>query len=207
MGHLGTRLYEPLLGRLLGGVRHAGRELCPPRPGMLVLDVGCGTGAFLATYAAAGCRVAGVDASTEMLAEARRRLGPGALLARADAASLPFSAGAADVVTAMMLFHSLSAEQGRAALAGMARVSGETGRVLVADHCPGRVAGLRPRAARALARVIEGVAGHGAGVRSLLAAGGMTALAAGAGLEVEARLTAAGGTLEILRLRPAGMVA
>jgi len=44
-------------------------------------------------------------------------------------------------------------------------------------------------------------------VRSLLAAGGMATLAAGAGMEVEARLTAAGGTLEVLRLRRAGVVA
>jgi SAM-dependent methyltransferase len=207
MGRLGTRLYEPVLGRLLSGVRSAGRELCPPRPGILVLDVGCGTGAFLAGYATAGCRVAGVDASPEMLGEARRRLGPGALLVQGDAAALPFCAGAAGVVTAMMLFHSLSAEEGRAALVEMARVAGGSGRVLVADHRPGRVAGTWPRAARTVARAIEGAAGHGDGVRSLLAAGGMAALAAGAGLEVEARLTAAGGVLEVLRLRHTGVVA
>ncbi|MFH1329154.1 MAG: class I SAM-dependent methyltransferase [Actinomycetota bacterium] len=207
MGRLGARLYEPVLGRLLGGVRSSGLALCPPRPGMLVLDVGCGTGAFLASYAAAGCRVAGVEASAEMLGEARRHLGPGALLVQGDAASLPFSAGAAGVVAAMMLFHSLSAEEGRLALMEMARVAGESGRVLVADHRPGRAVGLMPRAVRSVARAIEGAAGHGDGVRSLLAAGGMAALAAGAGLEVEARLAAAGGSLEVLRLGRAGAVA
>jgi SAM-dependent methyltransferase len=203
----GARLYEPLFGRLLSGLRRAAWELCPPRPALVVLDVGCGTGAFLAPYAAAGCRVIGVDSSEEMLGEARRRLGPAALLVRGEAAALPVASGAADLVVAMMLFHALGAGERGAALAEMARVAGASGRVLVADHRPTRATGIGPRLARGAARAIEGAAGHGAGVRSLVAGGGMRALAAAAGLEGEAGRTAAGSALEVVLLRRAGVVA
>ena len=199
-----ARLYEPVFGRMLAGVRRVAVELVPPRPGMVVLDVGCGTGAFLAPYAAAGGAVAGVDSSAEMLGEARRRLGPGALLVQADATALPLASGSAGLVVAMMLFHSLSPHDGRAALAEMARVAGEAGRVLVADHRPEPPAGAGQRAARVLARAVEGVAGHGAGVRVLSAGGGVAGLARALGLEVEERRSAAAGALEVLRLRCGG---
>ena len=55
-----------------------------------------------------------------------------------------------------------------------------------------------------LVRAIEAVAGHGPGVRRLLAGGGAASLAAGAGLQVEARRVAGGGVLEVLCLRSAG---
>ena len=188
---------------MLSGVRRAARELAPPRPGMLVLDVGCGTGAFLVPYAAAGCRVAGLDASAEMLASARRRLGPGALLVRGDATALPFPSGAAGLVTATMLLHSLSAAGRGAALAEMARVAAPSGCVVLADHRPGAPAGLGERGARFLAGAVEALAGHGAGVRSLRGTGGIAALAGAAGLVIDAVLPAAGGALEVVRLRRA----
>lgn len=204
MTALAVRLYEPLLGRLLAGVRRAGLALSPPRPGMKVIDVGCGTGAMLVRYAAAGCRVAGLDASAAMLSEARRRLGPDALLTVGEASALPFAAGGADLVVATMLFHTLPAEARVATLAEMARVAGRRGRVLVADYRPGRKAGLWPRLARWVAGAVEGVAGHGGGVRSLEQAGGVAGLAAAAGMEVEAESAAAGGAIAATLLRPAG---
>lgn len=39
-----------------------------------VVDVACGTGVAAAKFAMAGCRVTGVDRSTQMLAQARRRI-------------------------------------------------------------------------------------------------------------------------------------
>lgn len=199
---LTARLYEPLLGRMLEGVRRTVLALVPPGPGMTVVDVGCGSGEMLARYAAGGCRVAGVDVSPAMLAEARRRLGPGALLALGEATALPFPSGGAGLVLATMLIHGLPADARVAALREMARVAGEGGRVLVADHRPDRVRGARSWAARAVARTVERVAGHGPGVRALLAAGGVPGLAVQAGLRVEAEATAAGGAIAVTRLRP-----
>jgi len=169
---------------------------------MTVVDVGCGTGEMLARYAAAGCRVAGIDVSAGMIAEARRRLGPGALLAVGEATALPFPAGGAELVLATMLLHGLPGNARVPALREMARVAGEGGRVLVADHHPGRERGARPLVARGVARAVEFVAGHGPGVHSLLAGGGVPGLAAQAGLALEAAGTAAGGAISVARLRP-----
>jgi SAM-dependent methyltransferase len=200
-----ARLYEPVLGWLLEGVRRAALTLSPPRPGMKVIDVGCGAGAMLARYAAAGCRVAGLDASPDMLSEARRRLGPGARLATGEAAALPFATGTADLVMATMLFHTLPEEGRPATLAEMARVAGNRGRVLIADYGPGRAPGLGARFARCAATAIEGLAGHGPGVRSLRTAGGVAGLAAAAGMVVEAEAVAAGGAIVVAVLRPAAL--
>src|SRR5690349_17535972 len=48
-------------------------ELLGPRPGERVLDLGCGTGDLTAQLAARGATVLGVDASPEMVNEARRK--------------------------------------------------------------------------------------------------------------------------------------
>jgi hypothetical protein len=102
-----------------------------------------------------------------------------------------------------MLFQSLPAAERSAALAEMARVAAPSGCVVVADHRPGAPAGLGKRGARFLAGAVEALAGHGAGVRSLRGAGGIAALAGAAGLVVDAVLPAAGGALEVVRLRRA----
>ena len=47
-------------------------ELLAPQPGELILDLGCGTGHLTAQIAARGAEVLGLDASAEMVAEARR---------------------------------------------------------------------------------------------------------------------------------------
>ena len=54
-----------------------------------VLDVCCGTGLLAAELVGRGYRVVGVDASEEMLARARRLLGPEVPLARATLPDLP----------------------------------------------------------------------------------------------------------------------
>ena len=48
-------------------------ERLHPRPGELILDVGCGDGTLTADIAASGARVIGIDSSPEMVEAARRR--------------------------------------------------------------------------------------------------------------------------------------
>jgi demethylmenaquinone methyltransferase/2-methoxy-6-polyprenyl-1,4-benzoquinol methylase len=61
------------------------------RPEQTVLDVACGTGSVaLELVRRYGCRVVGVDQSTEMLATARRRVGERVELREARAEALPF---------------------------------------------------------------------------------------------------------------------
>jgi 2-polyprenyl-3-methyl-5-hydroxy-6-metoxy-1,4-benzoquinol methylase len=48
-------------------------DLLGPRPGMRVLDLGCGMGQLTAQIAEAGADVLGVDADAAMIARARER--------------------------------------------------------------------------------------------------------------------------------------
>jgi SAM-dependent methyltransferase len=75
--------------------------------GARVLDVGCGTGSNLRLLAESfGCRVAGVDSSEAMLAEARRKL-PDADLRHGVAEALPFGDESFDAVWMSLVVHLL----------------------------------------------------------------------------------------------------
>jgi SAM-dependent methyltransferase len=65
----------------------AALELLDPRPGELILDVGCGDGQLTARIMASGARVIGLDASEEMVEAARAR-GVDAFVADAQALGL-----------------------------------------------------------------------------------------------------------------------
>jgi demethylmenaquinone methyltransferase/2-methoxy-6-polyprenyl-1,4-benzoquinol methylase len=69
-------------------------------PGDTVLDVATGTGAVIRELQRQkGCKVVGVDQSPEMLAEARRRLGPEIELVEANAEELPFADASFDALS------------------------------------------------------------------------------------------------------------
>ena len=75
------------------------------RPGLRVVDVGCGAARNAAPMAAAGCRVLGTDLALPMLAAARRRaaedgVGGCVSLACAPMDRLPLGDGEADLVVA-----------------------------------------------------------------------------------------------------------
>jgi SAM-dependent methyltransferase len=62
-----------------------------PRRNQRVLEIGCGTGLFQQILFDDGFSVAGLDKSPDMIAAARRRLGPSAELYVADGSALPFA--------------------------------------------------------------------------------------------------------------------
>ncbi len=75
--------------------------------GKRVLDIGCGTGAHAAIFAARfGCALAGLDASRAMLREARAKL-PDAELREGVAEQLPFADGSFDAALMMLVVHHL----------------------------------------------------------------------------------------------------
>jgi ubiquinone/menaquinone biosynthesis C-methylase UbiE len=103
--------YDPVLRlgeRLrLGSEERIRRELfadIPLAPGELVIDVGCGTGALI-PHLPSGVRYIGIDASLNMLRQARRKHAH-ANLVLADADALPLARSCAKLAIAMgMLQH------------------------------------------------------------------------------------------------------
>jgi ubiquinone/menaquinone biosynthesis C-methylase UbiE len=100
-----------------------------------LLDIGCGTGAFVSAVQRAmpGVRVVGIDLVPAMLAVARGKVGAGAALGAADAEALPFRAGAFDLVVSSSSFHYWS--HPGAGLAEIARVLRPGGRLVLTDWC------------------------------------------------------------------------
>jgi ubiquinone/menaquinone biosynthesis C-methylase UbiE len=114
-----------------------GIELCRLRPGNAILDMGCGHGAAfekLAAIVGAGGRIAGLDRSRALLAEAQRRISaiqcPIELQA-GDAHELPFADAAFDAARADRVLTFV--RDAHAALDELVRVTRVGGRIVVCD--------------------------------------------------------------------------
>jgi demethylmenaquinone methyltransferase/2-methoxy-6-polyprenyl-1,4-benzoquinol methylase len=201
-----ARLYDRVLEPMNAPLRGIGMKLCPPGPGMRVLDVGCGTGALLEDYLGAGCEGHGVDLSPAMLDQARSRLGDGAELHLADAADLPYPDGRFDLVVAATLLHELDETTRRAALEEMARVLADDGRVLVIDFHRGALRlpkGWLLRGFSLLTEVVAGVA-HFRNYRAFMRNGGLPGALPGTGLGIAEERLVAGGNIALHVLSTAG---
>jgi SAM-dependent methyltransferase len=147
-------------------------------PGWDVLDVGCGSGAFLELAARRGARVAGLDASEALLAIARRRV-PGADLRVGDMGRLPFAEDAFDAVTGFNSF--FLAPDMAAALREAGRVARPGAPVVV--QVWGRPERIALTPVFAALRELRGAPPPGP---PLAAPGALEQVAAGAGLAPEA---------------------
>lgn len=119
------------------GVHASVAEALDLQPDDEVLDIGCGSGAFLATKAQRARRVVGLDPSRTMLREAERRLGDRlaagtARLVLGRAPELPFDDGEFSAVTAIFA---------PASHAEVFRVLRPGGRFVFVDDNPRRSAG------------------------------------------------------------------
>jgi SAM-dependent methyltransferase len=99
----------------------------PQLAGQRVLDVGCGSGAFLRRAAKHGATVSGLDAAAGLVAITRKRL-PDADVRVGELEELPFGRGAFDIVTGINSFP--DASDPVAALAEARRVLRSGGRVV-----------------------------------------------------------------------------
>ncbi len=117
--------YErPAMLKLLGDVN-----------GEKVLDAGCGAGPLAAELGSRGAIVSGFDASSEMIAIARRKLGPAVDLRVAElGAKLAYSDDSFDCVAASLVLHYL--EDWGPALAELHRVLRPGGRLVLSVHHP-----------------------------------------------------------------------
>ena len=121
-------------------------ELLDPQPGERVLDVGCGDGALTETLVEAGCRVVGIDTSSEQVRAARDR----GLDARvADVTALGFD-GEFDAVFSNAVLHWI--REPDAALAAIHRALAPGGRLVAEMGGHGCVASIRTAFGEVLAR-------------------------------------------------------
>jgi ubiquinone/menaquinone biosynthesis C-methylase UbiE len=106
--------------------------LVPLTPGVAVLDIGIGTGAFAAGLATRGARIWGLDPSPEMLARCRV-LHPDFELAPGSFVAIPHGDGRFDTVVASFAFHEVPPAERAAACANVARVLRPGGVVCLLD--------------------------------------------------------------------------
>jgi len=117
--------------------------------GLRILDLACGSGAFLRDLSLAfpRARLAGVDLSAAYLEEARRRSRVRAL-SQANAERLPFADASLDAVTSVYLFHELPPRIRPVVAAEIARVLKPGGQFALADS-------IQPADEPRLARLLE----------------------------------------------------
>jgi ubiquinone/menaquinone biosynthesis C-methylase UbiE len=131
--------YDPLQWLLGGhGMRRAMLDAAALRPGLRVLDVGCGTGSLVAELARSRpeVEVTGLDPDPLALARARRKLERAGVEARLDegfADDLPYPEASFDRVFSSFMFHHLSREVKEGMLREVSRVLAPGGALHLLD--------------------------------------------------------------------------
>ena len=180
-----TRFYDPVLAAVLRERTWKSRlvDQVALRPGMRALDLGCGT-ATLTVLLARSCPdavVVGVDADSDALGRAREKAAAAGaavefVVGRAEAP--PFSSGSFDRVVSSLLFHHLTTDGKRRALAAARDVLRAHGELHVADW--GQPHDRLMRLAFLPVQLLDGFATTAANVR-----GDLPRLIAEAGFEVD----------------------
>jgi ubiquinone/menaquinone biosynthesis C-methylase UbiE len=110
-------------------------EAASPRPSDVSLDVACGPGSVVVTFAARVGQAVGLDATEAMLDEARKLAGAKGVTNvkwhQGDAYALPFADASFDIVSCRYAFHHM--QEPARALAEMVRVCRPGGRIVVCD--------------------------------------------------------------------------
>jgi len=120
-------------------VRQIAMSMFPPQKGMVVLDVGCGTGTNLSLYQRAGCKVFGIDLSLSMLEVARIKLSTRANLIQGDASEMPYPNNFFNIIIAFLTLHEMPGYIRAEVMDEMTRILKHDGRILLVDYHPGPI--------------------------------------------------------------------
>jgi ubiquinone/menaquinone biosynthesis C-methylase UbiE len=101
-----------------------------------ILDVATGTGALAFDMAKLGHDVTGIDLSSGMLAQAKKKLSPKLKLKfqEADGTKLPFKDNSFDATTISWGIHDMPYEIGFKVLQEMKRVTKKNGKIMIVDY-------------------------------------------------------------------------
>jgi len=197
-----AKFYDTLFEPLNKGLRTIGMKMFPPKEGMLVLDVGCGTGIHLERYQKAGCRVFGIDLSSSMLQVARDRLGATANLHRGDASKMPYPDEKFDLIIMSTVLHEMPPSVRSAVIDESERVLKENGRVLLIDFHPGPIKPIKGWINKGIITLAEVAAGgeHFKNYRHFIKNNGLPALISTHGLSVVQEKIVGGGSMALFLL-------
>jgi ubiquinone/menaquinone biosynthesis C-methylase UbiE len=125
--------WDAMRKRFFGeGVRRAAIAAAGLTPGIVVADIGTGTGFMAEAALDAGARVIGIDLSEGMLQQVSTRLAGRAFETRQSSETeIPLAAGEVDAVLANMFLH--HAEDPEATIAQLARALKPGGRLVITD--------------------------------------------------------------------------
>lgn len=197
-----ARNYDKFVEPFNIAVRQIGYEMYPPKQGMRVLDVGCGTGTNLELYHQAGCDVYGIDLSPAMLDVARGKLGERADIRLGDASEMPYPHSYFDLVTSMLALHEMPHHIRSKVISEMARTLNRNGRILLIDFHPGPIRFPKGWLYKGLTLFFEIAAGleHFRNYRDFIAYAGLPGLISQSGLKVEKKKIVSGGNMGLFLL-------
>lgn len=120
-------------------VRQIAMNMHPPKKGMLVLDVGCGTGTNLSLYQKVDCNVFGIDLSPSMLEVARIKLSTRANLLLGNASEMPYPNNVFDMIIAFLTLHEIPGNIRPEVMEEMVRILKHDGRIMLIDYHHGPI--------------------------------------------------------------------
>ena len=193
------RIFEPMNS----GLRKIGLKMYPVKPGMDILDIGCGTGSHLKLYRDRKCNVSGIDLSPAMIKIAEKKLGDNADLKLVDAANTGFGDNKFDLILSSTVLHEMSPQVRSDVLKEIKRILKNDGRLLIIDFHPGPLKKPKGIYSKVIITLSEILAGreHHKNYRNFMKNGGLPGLIQFSDFIIEEKKIVSGGNFGIYLLK------